>query len=78
MEVKDSGTLSYMAAPIALNVDILQNSAMNILRELANLKLIKISYGCKPNLKDPKKDLDIINQNSEYLNSEAIDALSFS
>jgi hypothetical protein len=44
MELKDSGTLSYAATPIALDVNILQNGAMNILRELANLKLISINY----------------------------------
>jgi hypothetical protein len=43
MELKDSGILSYSATPIALNVDILQNGAMNILRELANLRLININ-----------------------------------
>jgi hypothetical protein len=44
MELKDSGTISYAAMPIALDVNILQNGAMNILRELANLKLISINY----------------------------------
>ena len=77
MEAKDSATLNYMATPIAIDVDILQNEAMNILRELANLKLININYKHKPTFKDPKKDLEIINKNAEYLNSEAIDALGF-
>ncbi|MDR2579551.1 MAG: hypothetical protein LBC85_00975 [Fibromonadaceae bacterium] len=43
MEAKDSATLDYTATPMAINVDILQKGAMNILRELANLKLINIS-----------------------------------
>jgi len=77
MELKDSATLSYATTPIALDVDILQNGAMNILRELANLKLINISYKQKPSLKNSDKDLDIINENAEYLNSEALDALNF-
>jgi hypothetical protein len=77
MELKDSAVLTYAAAPIALDVDILQNGAMNILRELANLKLINISYKQKPALKDSDRDLEIINENAEYLNSEALDALSF-
>jgi len=77
MELKDSATLSYVTTPVALNVDILQNGAMNILRELANLKLINISYKQKPFLKDPDKDLEIINENAEYLNSEALDVLNF-
>jgi hypothetical protein len=60
MELKDSGTLSYAAMPIALDVDILQNGAMNILRELANLKLININYKNKSNLKDSEKDMQCI------------------
>jgi hypothetical protein len=60
MELKDSGTLSYAAMPIALDVNILQNGAMNILRELANLKLISINYKQKTTIKEAQTSLEIM------------------
>jgi len=42
MELKDSATIAYSVEPRVLTVSILKDEVMDILKSLANLKLIKL------------------------------------
>jgi hypothetical protein len=42
MELKDSGAIAYSAEPQVLTISILKNDVIDILKSLANMKLIKL------------------------------------
>jgi hypothetical protein len=42
MELKDSGTIAYSAEPQVLTISILKNEVIDILKSLANMRLIKL------------------------------------
>jgi hypothetical protein len=42
MELKDSATIAYSAEPQVLTISILKNDVIDILKCLANMKLIKL------------------------------------
>jgi len=56
MELKDSATIAYSAEPQVLTVSILKDGVMDILKGLANMKLIKLeaAIGNEPNGKTKK------------------------
>jgi hypothetical protein len=51
MELKDSATIAYSANPQMLTISILKNDVIDILKCLANMKLIKLEteLGNEPN-----------------------------
>jgi len=61
MELKDSATIAYSVEPQVLTVSILKDEVMDILKSLANLKLIKL----ETNLSEIK--LDYIDWNGKKL-----------
>jgi hypothetical protein len=51
MQLKDSAAIAYSAEPQVLTISILKNEVINILKSLANMKLIKLeteTQECKP------------------------------
>jgi hypothetical protein len=42
MQLKDSAAIAYSAEPQVLTISILKNEVINILKSLANMKLIKL------------------------------------
>jgi len=56
MELKDSAAIAYSAEPQMLTISILKDGVMDILKGLANMKLIKLeaAIGSEPNSKTKK------------------------
>jgi hypothetical protein len=56
MRLKDSATIAYMAKPQVFTISILESGAMDILKCLAKMKLIKLEsdFGNEPNAETKK------------------------
>jgi len=62
MKLKDSATIAYSAEPQMLTISILKNEVIDILKCLANMRLIKLEtdLGNEPNT-ETKKIIDETN-----------------
>jgi hypothetical protein len=62
MKLKDSATIAYSAEPQMLTISILKNEVIDILKCLANMRLIKLEtdLGNEPNA-ETKKIIDETN-----------------